>query len=244
VTHPLPSHLNPQVVEAMRAAREREKEERRRSGQVWREAQPLLDALAAAGVDPTDFGAFGWASFSTFDFERAAPIIIEWLPRVLDTHVKDAMVRSLADQPAAQGEGTRRLLAEFVRPEHAGAHSFKWAIGNTVATLARADDADAIIAVLRDRGHASSRQMLCDALVRTRDPRRIDVLIELIDEDNLAGHAIVALRQCGYRRRVPEPDRVRPKLEALLLRPGAGLFATRQARNALAAIDRAAANKS
>jgi hypothetical protein len=39
VTHQLPSHLNPQVVEAMRALRERENEERRRSGYVWREAQ-------------------------------------------------------------------------------------------------------------------------------------------------------------------------------------------------------------
>jgi hypothetical protein len=44
------------------------------------------------------------------------------------------------------------------------------------------------------------------------------VLIELIDDDELAGHAIAALRQCTYRRRVPQPDRVRPKLEALLTR--------------------------
>ena len=251
MTHPLQSHLNPRVVEAMRAVREREKEERRRSGHVWREAQPLLDALAAAGVDPTDFGAFGWASFSTFDFERAAPIIIEWLSRVLDTNVKDAMVRSLANQPAAQGEGTRRLLAEFARPEHAGASNLKWAIGSAVATLARPDDADAIIAILCDRSHGRSRQEFCDALVRTRDPRRIDVLIELIDDDDLAAHAIMALRQCGYRRRVPEPDRVRPKLEALLQRPdspiigagGPGPFVKRLARKALAAIDRAAADK-
>ncbi len=94
---------------------------------VGGQAQPLLDALAGASVDPTDFGAFDWASFSTFDFGQAAPIIIEWLPRVLDMDVKYAMVRSLADQRAARGEGTRRLLAEFVRPEHAGVDSFKWA---------------------------------------------------------------------------------------------------------------------
>ncbi len=162
------------------------------------------------------FRAFGWASFSTFDFGQAAPIIIEWLPRVLDMNVKDAMVRSLADQPAAQGEGTRRLLAEFVRPEHAGPDSFKWAIGSTVATLARPDDADAIIDILRDRSHGRSRQMLCDALVRTRDPTRIDVLIELIDDDDLAATQSWLLRQCGNRRGVPEPDRVRPKLEAIL----------------------------
>jgi HEAT repeat protein len=234
----------------MRAVREREKEERRRSGHVWREAQPLLDALAAAGIDPTDFGAFGWASFSTFNFEQAAPIIIEWLPRVIDIHVKEAMVRSLADQPAAQGEGTRRLLAEFTRPEHAGAGGLKWAIGSTVATLATPEDADAIIDILRDRTHGRSREEFCYALVRTRNPRRVDVLIELIDDDNVAGSAIVALRKCGKRGRVPEPGRVRLKLEALLRRPdspiiGAGVnpFVKREARKILAAIDRAAADQ-
>jgi hypothetical protein len=118
----------------------------------------------------------------------------------------------------------------------------KWAIGNTLATLARPEDANAIIAILRERGHGRSRQMFCDALVRTRDPRRVDVLIELIDDDDLAGHAIVALRQCGYRRRLPEPARVRPKLESVLRRPQASVLAKRQARSALAAIERASAD--
>jgi hypothetical protein len=86
--------------------------------------------------------------------------------------------------------------------------------------------------------------MFCDALVRTRDPRRVDVLIELTDDDRLAGYAIAALRECTYRRRVPQPERVRPKLEALLSRGASSLigsgpspFAKRQAWNALKAID-------
>lgn len=79
--------------------------------------------------------------------------------------------------------------------------------------------------------------MFCDALVRTRDSRRIDVLIELIADDAVAGHAIVALRQCGFRRRVPEPERAKPLLLALLARPTATVFAKPQARKALTAID-------
>jgi hypothetical protein len=238
--------MDPHVVKAMQREHEREKEERRRSGQVWLEAKPLLDALEAAGINPSDFGSFGWASFSTFDFGRAAPILIDWLPRVSDKRVKQAMVRSLVDQKAAQGEGTRPLIAEFQRPDYADDAGLKWAIGNTVATLALPEDADAIIEILRDPRHGRAREMFCDALVRTRDPRRVDVLIELIDDDDLAGHAIAALRQCTYRRRVHQPERVRPKLEALLSRGGAsglmgsgpGPFAKRQARNALKAIDR------
>ncbi len=229
--------MDPQVVAAMRAVRERENAEHRRAGRVWLEAKPLLDALEAAGLDPSDFGAFGWASFSTFDFERAAPILIDWLPRVSDRRVKEAMVRSLADQKAAQGEGTRRLIAEFHRPEYADDAGLKWAIGNTVATLALPQDAETIIEILHDRRHGRARQRFCDALVRTRDPRRVDVLIELIDDDEVAGHAIAALPQCTYRRRVPQPERVRPKLEALLtrgasrvIRNGPGPFAKRGTR--------------
>jgi HEAT repeat protein len=71
--------------------------------------------------------------------------------------------------------------------------------------------------------------MLCDALFRTKDPRRVAVLIDLIDDDAVAGHAILALRRIG-RGTLPEPERMRPKLEALLVRPTATEFGQRQAR--------------
>jgi hypothetical protein len=72
------------------------------------------------------------------------------------------------------------------------------------------------------------------------------VLIDLIEDDDVAGHARTALRQCAYRRRVPQPQRIRPKLQALLTRSGAGTgpFAKREARNALAAIDRVGTDSS
>jgi hypothetical protein len=80
------------------------------------------------------------------------------------------------------------------------------------------EDADAIIYILRDHTHGRSREEFCYALVCTRNPRRVDVLIE-IDDDHIVGPAIVALRKSGKRGRLPEPGRVRLKLEALLRRP-------------------------
>jgi hypothetical protein len=77
-----------------------------------------------------------------------------------------------------------------------------------------------------------ARQMLCDALSRTKDPRRVAVLIDLIDDDAVAGHAILALRRIGHGT-LPEPERLRPMLEALLERPSASELARRQARAAL-----------
>ena len=216
----------------MQARADEQRTQRRREGLGWREAEPLLAALEAAGIDTLDFGIFGPASFTTFDFERAAPVLVDWLPRVEDPRVKEAMVASLAGQRGARGEGARRLIDEYRRPEHADHFTLRWAIGDAMATLAGPDDADDIIEILRERGGGQARQMFCDALARTRDPRRVDVLIDLIADDDVAGHAISALRGIG-RGTLPQPDRARPMLEALLARPTATEFARRQARAAL-----------
>jgi HEAT repeat protein len=224
------------VKSVMRALADERREKRRREGIDWIEAQPLLAALEAEGIDTVDFGVFGPASYTSFDFARAAPILVAWLPRVDDPAVKGAMVASLARRPAARGEGARRLVQEFRRPEYADNFSLRWAIADTLATIAGPADADGIIELLRDRSGGRARQMLCDALVRTRDARRVDVLIELIADDDVAGHAISALRRIG-RGTVPQPERVRPMLEALLARPSATEFSQRQARAALKRAD-------
>ncbi|HXV03822.1 MAG TPA: hypothetical protein VFP24_09650, partial [Gaiellaceae bacterium] len=83
--------------------------------------------------------------------------------------------------------------------------------------------------------HGTARQMLCDALKRTKDPRAPDVLIELIDDDDVAGHAILALRLYGPKTSLPHLRRARSKLEAVLDRPTATPFGKRQARAALSA---------
>jgi hypothetical protein len=209
--------------------------ERRRRG--WKEARPLIAALEAAGIDAIDFGTFGRASFTTFDFARAVPVLIEWLPRISDPNVKDAMARSLTGQRGARGEGARRLIEEFRRPEYAEDKTLLWAIGNALATLAGPADADAIIEMLRDRRYGIARQMLCDALIRTRDTRQTEILIDLIADDDVAGHAISALRRIS-RRGFSQPERVRGQLEATLGRPSATEFAQRQARAALKTLDR------
>jgi hypothetical protein len=229
---PTDTDWNDNVVSIVRAQERPEEASRFRLA-----AQPLLDALESASIDTADFGKFGWALGSQFDFERAVPIIIEWLPRIADSNVKDAMVRSLTGQPTARGEGARRLLAEFHRPEYSTQTSLLWAIGNALATVAGPADADDIIEILQDRSLGTARQMFCGALMRTHNSRRIGVLIALIEDDDVAGHAILALRQGTYRRRVPEPQLVRPKLEALLTRSSASPFAKRQAKNALRALE-------
>ena len=173
--------MDERVRSYMKARADEQRAQRYRDGLGWPEAEPFLAALEAAGIDTVDFGVFGPASSTTFDFERAAPILVDWLPRVEDPRVKGAMVASLHGQRSARGEGARRLIAEFRRPEYADEDHLRWTIGNTLASLAGPADAAAIIEILRDRSAGTARQMLCDALSRTKDPRRVAVLIDLID---------------------------------------------------------------
>ena len=117
--------------------------------------------------------------------------------------------------------------------------SLKWAIGNALSTLADPGLADDLIALLRDPRHGRSRQMVCEALRRTKDPRAPDVLIDLIPDPEVGGHAIHALRSYGPKSSLPYLERARPALENVLADPGSSGFAQRMAKKSLERLDAA-----
>ena len=78
--------------------------------------------------------------------------------------------------------------------------------------------------------------MLCTALSRTGDHRAAKILVDLIDDDDVNGHAVLELRRLGGWTGLPDADRARSKLEGLIQRPTAGEFAKNQARSALASL--------
>jgi HEAT repeat protein len=143
-------------------------------------------------------------------------------------------VRSLTGEDSARGEGARVLVDEFRRlPNTDEWQSAKWAIADALATLADASLAGDLLELLRDRRHGRARQRLCDALARTKDERAPDALIALLDEPDLAGHSISALRRYGPRAWLPHLERARPALERVAEDRGAPPFARKQARAAL-----------
>jgi hypothetical protein len=213
-----------QIVDRLRAAQARTPK-----SHEWRELEAELESN---GIDSTDLGIFSSVVPTTFDYEAAAPILVRWLPQVRDPVEKEVLARSLTGVKTARSEAARAIVAEF-RNADLNAETEKWAYGNALATLADAESADDLLDLVRDRRHGRARQMLCDALKRTRDPRAPDALIELIDDDDVSGHAISALRSYGPKTGLPLLRRARPKLEAVLTRSTAGEFAERQARTAL-----------
>jgi HEAT repeat protein len=207
----------------------REEQARAPKSSEWR---ALEAALEAQGIDTRDLGIFSSVGPTTFDAERAAPVLVEWLPRMRDPVEKEVIARSLTGTKTASAEAAAAILEEF-RHAPMEAESEKWAYANALATLADAEIADDLIELIRDARHGHARQMLCDALKRAKDPRAPDVLIELIDDDDVSGHAILALRNYGPKSALPHLRRARPKLEAVLERSTASPFARRQAQRAL-----------
>jgi HEAT repeat protein len=201
--------------------------------------EALRAALRAAGVRDDDFGFFArdipeaGIRAPRFDFQAAAPVLVDWLPRVKTTLVKERIVRSLTGQKAATPLALQPLVAEFRRADEDG---LKWAIGNALATLADDSIADELVELVRDRRHGRSREMLMDALARTKDERALDALVELVDDDDVAGHAISALRRLGPKSSLPYLERARGSLERQAAE-GRTPLARRQASAALARLN-------
>jgi HEAT repeat protein len=198
--------------------------------------EELRAALRAAGIKDDDFGFFArdipeaGIRAPRFDFEAAAPVLVDWLPRAKTPLVKERIVRSLTGEQVATPGALEPLAAEFRRADDEG---LKWAIGNALATLADDSIADELVELARDRSHGRSREMLTDALARTKDERALDLLVELVDDPDVAGHAISALRSLGPKSSLPYLERARGSLERQA-EEGATPLARRQAKAALA----------
>jgi hypothetical protein len=207
------------------------------------DAVGLAADLEGAGIDVSGFGEFAPRAIpeagiepSQFDYERAMEILIKWLPLVETSELKEVIARGMTGEPSAMGEGAKTLLDEFRRvpPDEV---SLKWAIGNALSTLADASLADELIELLQDPRQGSGRQMLCEALRRTKDPRAPDVLISLIPDREVSGHAIAALRDYGPKTSIPYLEKARPALETVLLDRSSSDLAKRMARKSLERLD-------
>ncbi len=143
------------------------------------EWKALEAELEARGIDATDFGIFSSVAPTTFDAEAAAPLLVEWLPRMRDSVEKEVIARSLTGTKTAAPAAARAILVEF-RSAPMDDETTKWAYGNALATLADAGVADDLIELLGDPRHGQRprdalRRLEADkGSARARCPDRAD----------------------------------------------------------------------
>ena len=187
-------HQDPAYVARMKEAAE----ERDASIQEHRrQAAPIIEELYNAGFDVQSLDEL---RRSGMRYTAAIPILIKWLPRISDADLKDSIVRTLSVSWAKQAAPA--LIEEFRNAPDTppGETTRKWAIGNALSIVANDSVFTEIVDLVQDKRHARDREMLAFALGNKANEKAVSLLIELLEDDEVAGHAIVALGKLKAKR--------------------------------------------
>jgi HEAT repeat protein len=188
------------------------------------EEGPILAGLVEAGYD---VGSLAELRHSGVRYRKAVPIMIAALSETTDVKTLMELVRALS-VPWAKPEATGPLV-ELFRRVAASAGDLRWAVGNALDV--NWDDArfDDLLDLVRNRSYGRAREMVVLGLGRSKRPEAGDVLIALLDDPDVNGHAVAALRKL----KVPG---ARVGLERMLKDDRA--WVRKEAQRALAALGR------
>jgi len=190
------------------------------------EEQPILAELRALGLDVEHIQDL---YNRPLDYRPAMPLLVSWIPRVEDETVKEMLVRAVTDR-AARGIAGPTLIDAFERADDY-ADSFRWAVGNALETVAEPGILDAMIRLARERRYGKAREMVVLGLGRIKRPEAVRTLIDLLDDPEVAGHAVKGLAKL-------QPPEARSALERFVDHEQG--WVRLAARRAIAGIDRKA----
>ena len=186
-----------------------------------KELKPLLTELATAGFvvsHPQEL-------VTEFPKKEVIPILLKWLVRLARPDTKESVVRALS-VPWAKPTAVIPLIDEFRNTPNNEA-SLKWAIGNALEVLASDAVFDDIVDLVSDKRHGKSREMLAAALGKMKNPKVIDILIGLLDDEEVVGHALASLKKLKAKQ-------ARTRIERLINHPKA--WVRKEAKQALSKI--------
>ena len=156
--------------------------------QLYKDEQPLIRDLEAAGIKVTSV----WDLVNTTkSYPSAIPILIKHLPKNYNYKSKEGIVRALS-VPEAIGKAAGPLIQEYKRTPNEFT-SYRWAIGNSVFTTITNSDAEEVMRIVKDTTNGESRHMFVLALGKLRCEKIDQVLIELLNDREMARYASEAL---------------------------------------------------
>lgn len=150
-------------------------------------------------------------------YKPAIPVLVEWLQRAEDevpsaqrAKFREGLVRALTVRQA-RGTAGLPLLREFRRAD--ATPDYRWAVGNALEVTSVDEDFGQLAELAADRSFGADRQMAVLALGRMSDPRAVGILIGLLDDETVVGHALMALGRlrAGEAREAIEQRLEHPK---------------------------------
>lgn len=149
-------------------------------------------------------------------YRAAVPVLLRWLPVVSDRQAKEDLVRALS-VPWARPVAARPLIDEFERVDERvdpTGTGLRWVIGNALSIVADDFVFDELVRLVEDQSFGKARQMVVVGLGRSKRPEAVPVLMGLLDDEDVSGHAVKALAKLGA-------DEARPALERMVNDPRA-----------------------
>ncbi len=193
-----------------------------RPTKISREQQrKILAALRDAGIIVSDV-----YDLVNSPNRNAVPVLLKFLAEPLDSNTKEGIVRAVTLRKA-RSDVLGPLITEFKNPSLS--HSVRWAIGNALEVVADDSRARDLIELATERKYGTARQMIVLGLAKLKDADSIRALLELLNDPEVEGHAIIAL---GKRR----ATHATPLIERFLGHPNTWI--RREAKKALARIAR------
>lgn len=157
----------------------------------------LLTDLHAAGIHVEDVGELREPGVGD---RRALPILLKWLPQITYRWLKIDVIATLSCR-WAQPEAAPALVAEFRRIDPATdpepTLGIRMAIGDALERVATESVIEDLIAIATDRDIGPHRAFIVASLGKMRRSRDrvIPLLIDLLDDETVAGYALIALRR-------------------------------------------------
>ena len=182
---------------------------------------PIVEEIRALGHS---IGTIGDLWLTHYSYATAIPVLARWLSKVDNLVIEESIARALA-VPAARSV-THTLIQEF---EIAG-DGLRWVIRDTLERIADDRLYGELARIASTERFGRARQMLVVALAKTTDPGAIPLLIRLLDDSDVQGHATIALGKLRARQ-------ARPQIEPFLKHEKAWIRT--EARKALKRIDNA-----
>ncbi|MCS6554742.1 HEAT repeat domain-containing protein [Curtobacterium flaccumfaciens pv. flaccumfaciens] len=151
------------------------------------EQSAILADLRALGYDFSNLSAFAQAGVR---YKDAVPTLIEWLRKARTPMMQRAVAHTLTN-PSAKGAAMPALIEAFRNfTDEAGT---RWAVGNSIETAYVDTYFDDVAALALDPQYGRARQMVALALGKSKRPEAVDVLLQLMDDHDISGHAVFAL---------------------------------------------------
>ncbi|HBF33266.1 TPA: hypothetical protein DDW35_01755 [Candidatus Sumerlaeota bacterium] len=211
---------------AQRLSPEKSKQWGLRRVELSRDLAPVEQALRDIGYEIVD--SITELKESGTVYKKAIPVLLDWLPRVTTVGAKDIIVHALG-APWAKPRVAHALIEEFLRVPGDPPCAYKWAIGDMLEIIGDEDVYDDMVTILRDRSHGHSRERFAMALGKMKNPNAVDVLIEMLDDEQIVGPAIVGLKRL-------KAVKARPFLERFLTHEKT--WCRKAASSAIKAIDK------